>query len=93
MMSGNNIGEAKWLSVSISSKIPGGIVRDYGMDKAIKNTRIFADINETLGRISIPDEARAFIEARLEGGASFAISDNGLGTETGDGTDFIVQTH
>jgi len=28
----------------------------------------------------------------LTSGSSFAISDNGIGTETGKGTDFIVQT-
>jgi len=93
MMSENSSGEANWFSISMSSKIPNHIIRDHGLEKAYRNTRVFANVNETLDRIVLPDDARTFIEARLEGGASFAISDNGIGTETGDGTDFIVQTH
>lgn len=93
VMPDTNSGEVNWFSISMSSKIPNHIIRDYGLDKAYRNSRVFANVTETLDRIVLPDDTRAFIEARLESGASFAISDNGIGTETGDGTDFIVQTH
>ena len=43
-------------------------------------------------RFTIPDEIRERIEYRLEPHSSVAISDTGLGPETGKGTDFIVVT-
>lgn len=50
------------------------------------------DAAAALDRISIPEETRAQISALMTPGASLIVSDNGLGTETGKGTDFIVQT-
>ena len=46
---------------------------------------------EVLDRLIIDMKTRDRIAAMIDLGASFAISDNGLGTETGNGTDFIVQ--
>jgi hypothetical protein len=48
--------------------------------------------SEALDRISIPAEATARISEMLTPGASLVISDQGLGPETGRGTDFIVLT-
>ena len=45
-----------------------------------------------LDRIAIPQEARERISELLAPGASVIISDQGLGPETGKGTDFIVLT-
>lgn len=45
-----------------------------------------------LERIEWPQETRRLIAERLWAGGSIVISDHGLGTETGLGTDFIVQT-
>jgi lipoprotein-anchoring transpeptidase ErfK/SrfK len=45
-----------------------------------------------LDRIVIPEEARERIAALMSAGASVIISDQGLGPETGKGTDFIVLT-
>ena len=45
-----------------------------------------------LDRITIPAEATARISEMLTAGASLVISDQGLGPETGRGTDFIVLT-
>ena len=47
---------------------------------------------QVLDRIQIPQEAVDRIGEILSPGASLVISDQGLGPETGDGTDFIVLT-
>jgi lipoprotein-anchoring transpeptidase ErfK/SrfK len=47
---------------------------------------------QVLDRIQIPQEALDRIGEILSPGASLVISDQGLGPETGDGTDFIVLT-
>jgi lipoprotein-anchoring transpeptidase ErfK/SrfK len=48
---------------------------------------------QALERIQIPQEAIDRIGEILAPGASLVISDQGLGSETGQGTDFIVLTH
>jgi lipoprotein-anchoring transpeptidase ErfK/SrfK len=47
---------------------------------------------QVLDRIHIPQEASDRIGEILSSGASLVISDQGLGGETGEGTDFIVLT-
>jgi hypothetical protein len=47
---------------------------------------------QALDRIQIPQEAIDRIDEILSPGASLVISDQGLGPETGEGTDFIVLT-
>jgi hypothetical protein len=48
---------------------------------------------DALDRISIPRDAVERISDLMSPGASLIISDQGLGPETGVGTDFIVLTH
>ena len=45
-----------------------------------------------LERITIPQDALDRISGLMSAGASLVISDQGLGPETGKGTDFIVLT-
>ncbi len=47
--------------------------------------------SEALDRVTIPDAAMKRIAAALTPGGSIVVSDQGLGGETGEGTDFIVQ--
>jgi hypothetical protein len=47
---------------------------------------------EALGRIEIPQEAIDQISQLIVPGSSLIVSDQGLGQETGEGTDFIVVT-
>jgi hypothetical protein len=47
---------------------------------------------EALARIDIPQEAIDEISQLIIPGSSLTISDQGLGPETGEGTDFIVVT-
>jgi lipoprotein-anchoring transpeptidase ErfK/SrfK len=48
---------------------------------------------ETLDRVTIPAEAAERISSLISAGASLIVTDEGLGPETGVGTDFIVLTH
>ena len=45
-----------------------------------------------LDRVTIPADAVERITSLMSAGASLIISDQGLGSETGVGTDFIVLT-
>ena len=47
---------------------------------------------EALARIDIPQDAIDRISALMVPGSSLVVSDQGLGEETGEGTDFIVVT-
>jgi hypothetical protein len=47
---------------------------------------------EALARIDIPQDAIDRISALIVPGSSLVVSDQGLGEETGEGTDFIVVT-
>jgi L,D-transpeptidase catalytic domain len=47
---------------------------------------------EALARIDIPQDVIDRISAMIVPGSSFVVSDQGLGEETGEGTDFIVVT-
>jgi hypothetical protein len=47
---------------------------------------------QVLARIEIPPEASEAISQMILPGSSLILSDQGLGDETGEGTDFIVVT-
>jgi lipoprotein-anchoring transpeptidase ErfK/SrfK len=51
-----------------------------------------SNASEALGRVTIPPDALERISELMSPGASLIISDKGLGSETGKGTDFIVLT-
>jgi len=51
-----------------------------------------SNATEALGRVTIPQDALERISELMSPGASLIISDQGLGPETGVGTDFIVLT-
>ncbi|MGB7335319.1 MAG: L,D-transpeptidase family protein [Salaquimonas sp.] len=84
---------ANWIGVSISSRIPRWVIQENNIDKLLAGKRLRVDVEDALDQLIIPKEAKNFIEENLSENSSFAISDNGLGTETGKGTDFIVQTY
>ena len=82
-----------WLSVSLASRVPGSVIRDHKLAVESTGDLIRANPREVLDRLVIDMSTRDRIAAMIGHGASFAVSDNGLGTETGTGTDFIVQVH
>jgi lipoprotein-anchoring transpeptidase ErfK/SrfK len=51
------------------------------------------DLHDVLARLEIPGGAIDRISGLMVAGSSLIVSDQGLGDETGEGTDFIVITH
>jgi lipoprotein-anchoring transpeptidase ErfK/SrfK len=80
----------RWHVVSLSS---GGYARRSGNGKRVMEPMLPAsNPNHALERVTIPPEALDRISEMMSPGASLIISDQGLGPETGLGTDFIVLT-
>ena len=80
----------RWHVVSLAS---GGYARRSGSGKRVMEPMLPAsNPNHALERVTIPPEALDRISELMSPGASLIISDQGLGPETGLGTDFIVLT-
>ncbi len=58
----------------------------------IREEALPSTATEALDRLDIPAEARETVATLLNEGASLTITDEGLGPETGKGTDFITLT-
>lgn len=84
--------ETEWISTTISTRIPKSMRITHNLDETSKK-RVFGSVKDALNRIIISDEVKEKIGKLLTTGSSFAISDNGISTDTGKGTDFIVRTH
>lgn len=83
----------EWYSVSMATRIPQYVLRDHDLEVEDPRQQLRTPPRATLDRLAIPDETRNRIAELIVAGSSLAVSDNGLGTETGKGTDFIVQLH
>jgi lipoprotein-anchoring transpeptidase ErfK/SrfK len=91
----------RWLAVSVPSERRAVVDRSHSNARNSKGRRAPVEIvqtaatpsaSEALDRIDIPQETLTRISELLTPGASLIISDQGLGPETGSGTDFIVLT-
>ena len=72
--------------------MPGGGAAKK-LEKGVREyTGPASNANEALDRVTIPQDALDRISELMSPGASLIISDQGLGPETGNGTDFIVLT-
>jgi lipoprotein-anchoring transpeptidase ErfK/SrfK len=89
----------RWNVMSIPVEAPRPIAPKIGPGKkpavAGKPVESIAPstAGEALDRIHIPEEAASRIGEILVPGSSLVIADQGLGDETGQGTEFIVLTH
>jgi lipoprotein-anchoring transpeptidase ErfK/SrfK len=72
--------------------IPTGGFRKAEKGKKVEWSGPGSNAAEALDRVTIPPEAIERISELMSPGASLIISDQGLGPETGTGTDFIVLT-
>jgi hypothetical protein len=73
--------------------MPGGGSAAKKAEKGVREyTGPASNANEALDRVTIPQDALDRISELMSPGASLIISDQGLGPETGNGTDFIVLT-
>jgi peptidoglycan hydrolase-like protein with peptidoglycan-binding domain len=84
-------GKAEWRAVTLENHLPAQTMKRLGITTPANDRNIFT-AEAALARIDIPGDVRAKIETMLSEGSSITISDSGLGSETGDGTDFITVT-
>jgi lipoprotein-anchoring transpeptidase ErfK/SrfK len=70
----------------------GGKSLRHDKEQKVEHPVPASTATEALDRINFPQEALDRISELLSPGASLIISDQGLGPETGEGTDFIVLT-
>jgi lipoprotein-anchoring transpeptidase ErfK/SrfK len=88
----------RWNVMSVAGEPPRQLLSAKIGPKAqaasrVEDVRVPQTATQALDRIQIPQEALDRIGEILSPGASLVISDQGLGEETGEGTDFIVLTH
>jgi hypothetical protein len=67
--------------------------RGESVERAVVESQPPQTPDEVLARIEIPQDVIDQISAMMVPGSSLVVSDEGLGPETGEGTDFIVVTH
>lgn len=83
---------ASWMALSLPDR-PRPSVANGADIIAIEEDGASPTPRSVLDRITVEEPVRDRIARLLTAGASLAISDNGLGPETGKGTDFVVLTH
>ena len=67
--------------------------RDEALDRPIAEPQPSPTPQQALARIEIPQDVIDQISELMVPGSSLVVSDQGLGDETGEGTNFIVITH
>jgi hypothetical protein len=97
----------RWNVISLPAEQPRGERAEKQSERAYKNRRTHEPPaklakptpeppvptpQEALARIEIPPDVIEQISALIVPGSSLIVSDQGLGDETGEGTDFIVVT-
>ena len=86
----------RWNVMSVAGEPPRQLSAKIGPKaqpaSRVEDVRVPQTAAQALDRIQIPQEALDRIGEILSPGASLVISDQGLGEETGEGTDFIVLT-
>ncbi|TCL70436.1 L,D-transpeptidase family protein [Rhizobium sp. BK251] len=84
-------GTAEWVGMTLEDRLSKAAMKRLGIrsyEKAVVSN-VPVDV---LDRISIPEETRRMVGDLLSSGSTLTITDSGLGTETGKGTDFITIT-
>ncbi|KQV82751.1 L,D-transpeptidase family protein [Rhizobium sp. Root1220] len=85
-------GAADWMGVTIPNTLSRQAMNRLGISSLESSIISGTPLANALSRIAIPDDTRRKIDAMLTSGSTLTISDTGLGTETGKGTDFITVT-
>ena len=85
-------GTAEWLGVTLTNNLSRETMKRLGITNQESSIVTGRPIARSLSRIAIPEETRRKIDALIAPGSTLTISDTGLGTETGEGTNFITIT-
>lgn len=87
-------GATRWQALSLDQPTTGkpeaSVTTIAPQDSEKKVPDENSDITAVLNRISIAADVRARIENAMTVGTSLTITDQGIGPETGDGTDFVT---
>ena len=71
----------------------GGVKRETMRNAKSPDLRLEETPQQALARIEIPQDVIDQISHLIVPGSSLIVSDQGLGEETGEGTNFIIVTH
>lgn len=82
---------AEWHAVTLPNEMTSDEMKQLGIDKAA-DARLPGAAAAALDRIEIPADIREKISTLMADGTSLTITDQGLGPETGKGTDFVTLT-
>ncbi|WP_143523444.1 L,D-transpeptidase family protein [Pararhizobium arenae] len=82
----------EWYATTLDNTLPKAMKTRLGITEDA-DPLVYNAAALTLARLSLDPETRERIELMLVDGSSLTVSDNGLGPETGKGTDFITITH
>ena len=85
-------GSADWMGATLPDTLSRATMTRLGISSLESSIISGTPITNALSRIDIPEETRRKIDSMLTTGSTLTISDTGLGTETGKGTDFITVT-
>ncbi|OWV75886.1 hypothetical protein ATY77_04710 [Rhizobium sp. R634] len=85
-------GTAEWLGVTLTNNLSRETMKRLGITNQESSILTGRPIARSLSRIEIPEETRSKIDALIAPGSTLTISDTGVGTETGEGTNFITIT-
>jgi hypothetical protein len=85
-------GTADWLGVTLENNLPRETVKRLGIANQESSIISGRPIARALSRISMSEETRHRIDALISPGSTLTITDTGLGSETGEGTEFITIT-
>ncbi len=84
-------GAAEWQGLSLPNVLSTSTRQRFGITQDAPEGP--EAMKAALDRIDIPADLRAQLGKMISTGSSLTISDEGVGPDTGDGTDFITITH
>ncbi|APG90711.1 hypothetical protein SAMCFNEI73_Ch1405 [Sinorhizobium americanum] len=84
-------GEGKWFGMSLDNALSKAAKQRLGITVDADPLE-FNPLEQSLSRLTVPEEVRRRIARLLADGSSLSISDTDTGLETGEGTDFITIT-
>ncbi|AYD00688.1 L,D-transpeptidase family protein [Neorhizobium sp. NCHU2750] len=87
-----NAETAEWHGLTLKNEMTDDEMKQLGIDKPADDSAPNAAA-AALDRIDIPKDLRDRIGELMANGTSLTITDQGLGPETGKGTDFVTLTH
>ncbi|TWF56621.1 L,D-transpeptidase [Neorhizobium alkalisoli] len=82
---------AEWHAVTLPNQLSDATMKRLGITLP-SDSSLSGAARAALDRIEIPDDIREKIETAMADGTSITINDQGLGPDTGKGTDFITIT-